>query len=159
MAEKSKNVYVTIHKSFVREGIEYEGDTFNSVTLPRGTVINGRDVSFYQFKPLFVNDSRRGEDWRDIPLLKYRDVWLRKTLMDEDNQPIRDAEGRKQYDTVIVAPGDIKAAIDQQRRDYLDSLKDRSLHDRADAVTRSSRGRQRDTQRRQQDMAPEDIPF
>ena len=82
MAEKSKNVYVTIHKSFVREGIEYEGDTFNSVTLPRGTVINGRDVSFYQFKPLFVNDSRRGEDWRDIPLLKDRDVWLRKTLMD-----------------------------------------------------------------------------
>ena len=73
MPEK-KNTYLTFHKNFVRTDIEYtdrvtgEKRTFNSVTLPKGTVIDGVDVSYYQFSPMFVNDSRyRGEDYRDIP--------------------------------------------------------------------------------------------
>ena len=62
--ETPKNTYVTLHKNFVRTDIEYadrrtgEVKTFNSVTLPKGTVIDGRDVSYYQFSPLFVNESR-----------------------------------------------------------------------------------------------------
>lgn len=42
--EERKNVYLSLHKSFVREGIEYtdratgETRTFNSATLPKGTV-------------------------------------------------------------------------------------------------------------------------
>ena len=99
MPDEKKNVYLTIHKSFVREGIEYEGGTFNSVTLPGGTVINGRDVSYYQFSPLYINASRRGEDWRDIPLLKDREVWLRKALLDDQGSPILDEEGHRRYDT------------------------------------------------------------
>ena len=49
--ETPKNTYVTLHKNFVRTDIEYadrrsgEVKTFNSVTLPKGTVIDGRDVS------------------------------------------------------------------------------------------------------------------
>ena len=41
--EERKNVYLSLHKSFVREGIEYtdratgETRTFNSATLPKGT--------------------------------------------------------------------------------------------------------------------------
>ena len=40
--EERKNVYLSLHKSFVREGIEYtdratgEARTFNSATLPKG---------------------------------------------------------------------------------------------------------------------------
>ena len=49
MPDEKKNIYLTVHKNFVREGIEYSGGTFNSVTLPRGTVINGQDVGYYQF--------------------------------------------------------------------------------------------------------------
>ncbi len=73
------------HKNFVRTDIEYtdrvtgEVRTFNSVTLPKGTVIDGVDVSYYQFSPMFVNESRyRGENYRDIPLLTDREVWLKK---------------------------------------------------------------------------------
>lgn len=64
MSEDRKNVYVTLHKDFVRTDIEYadratgETRTFNSVTLPKGTVIDGTDVGYYQFSPLFVNPSR-----------------------------------------------------------------------------------------------------
>ncbi|MEI3310163.1 MAG: hypothetical protein V8R48_15370 [Eggerthella lenta] len=42
MSEDRKNVYVTLHKDFVRTDIEYadratgETRTFNSVTLPKG---------------------------------------------------------------------------------------------------------------------------
>ena len=73
MPNESKSVYVTLHKNFVREGISYmdretgEQRTFNSVTMPKGTSIDGRDVSFFEFSPLYVNESRKGEDYRDIP--------------------------------------------------------------------------------------------
>ena len=49
MPEK-KNTYLTLHKNFVRTDIEYadrvtgEVRTFNSVTLPKGTVVDGVDV-------------------------------------------------------------------------------------------------------------------
>ena len=61
MPEK-KNTYLTLHKNFVRTDIEYtdrvtgEVRTFNSVTLPKGTVIDGVDVSYYQFSPMFVTN-------------------------------------------------------------------------------------------------------
>ena len=47
--ETPKNTYVTLHKNFVRTDIEYtdrrtgETRTFNSVTLPKGTVISITD--------------------------------------------------------------------------------------------------------------------
>lgn len=92
MPEK-KNTYLTLHKNFVRTDIEYtdrvtgEVRTFNSVTLPKGTVIDGVDVSYYQFSPMFVNESRyRGENYRDIPLLTDREVWLKKSVLDENGQ-------------------------------------------------------------------------
>ena len=82
MPEK-KNTYLTLHKNFVRTDIEYtdretgEVRTFNSVTLPKGTVVDGVDVSYYQFSPMFVNESRyRGENYRDIPLLTDSDCLL-----------------------------------------------------------------------------------
>lgn len=64
MTEIKKNVYLTLHKNFVRTDIEYtdkvtgESKTFNQVTLPKGTTIDGIDVGCYQFSPLFVNESR-----------------------------------------------------------------------------------------------------
>lgn len=165
MPNESKSVYVTLHKNFVREGIPYtdretgEQRTFNSVTLPKGTVIDGRDVSFFEFSPLYVNESRKGEDYRDIPLLKGREVWLQKTVLDEDKQPVLSADGGKVRETVKVMPEQVRFALDQQRRDYLDSLKQRSLHDRADAVTRSTQRRAQDEPQRRQGLAHDGIPF
>ena len=55
--EERKNVYLSLHKSFVREGIEYtdratgEARTFNSATLPKGTVVDGVDVGGYDPGP------------------------------------------------------------------------------------------------------------
>lgn len=124
--EERKNVYLSLHKSFVREGIEYtdratgETRTFNSATLPKGTVVDGVDVGGYEFSPMFVNESRfKGADFRDIPLLANREVWLRKTVMGPDGQPELDEGGRAVKDTVKVMPAQLKEAVDAGRSRYL----------------------------------------
>ena len=121
----NKNTYITLHKNFVREGIEYvdrktgEQKTFNSVTLPGDTVINGTDVSGYQFSPKFVNPSKyRGENYRDIPLLTEREVWLQKTVMDADGNRMTGDDGRTLKDTVKVMPAQIKAALTEAYERY-----------------------------------------
>ena len=128
MPEK-KNTYLTLHKNFVRTDIEYtdretgEVRTFNSVTLPKGTVVDGVDVSYYQFSPMFVNESRyRGENYRDIPLLTDREVWLKKSVLDENGQPVLDGDGRPAKDVVRVMPAQIKEALDRSRSEYLQGL-------------------------------------
>ncbi|MFR7651160.1 MAG: DNA gyrase [Eggerthella lenta] len=101
------------------------GAHFNSVTLPKGTVIDGVDVSYYQFSPMFVNESRyRGENYRDIPLLTDREVWLKKSVLDENGQPVLDGDGRPAKDVVRVMPAQIKEALDRSRSEYLQSLRE-----------------------------------
>lgn len=132
MPEK-KNTYLTLHKNFVRTDIEYtdretgEVRTFNSVTLPKGTVVDGVDVSYYQFSPMFVNESRyRGENYRDIPLLTDSEVWLKKSVLDEDGQPVLDERGKPAKDIVRVMPAQIKEALDRSRSEYLQSLSEKA---------------------------------
>ncbi|WP_417123271.1 DNA gyrase [Paraeggerthella sp.] len=130
---EKKNVFLTLHKNFVRTDIEYtdqatgELKTFNQVTLPKGTTIDGIDVGCYQFSPLFVNASRfRGENFRDIPLLADREVWLKRTVLDGEGNPVLDDDGKPERDTVKVMPQEIKDAVDKQRSDYLQA----HAHDR-----------------------------
>ena len=132
MPEK-KNTYLTLHKNFVRTDIEYtdretgEVRTFNSVTLPKGTVVDGVDVSYYQFSPMFVNESRyRGENYRDIPLLTDSEVWLKKSVLDENGQPVLDERGKPAKDIVRVMPAQIKEALDRNRSEYLQSLSEKA---------------------------------
>ena len=160
--ETPKNTYVTLHKNFVRTDIEYtdrrtgETRTFNSVTLPKGTVIDGHDVSYYQFSTkLFVNESRyRGEDYRDIPLLTEREVWLRRSILDEDGKPVVNDEGVEVKDVIKVMPAQIRDAIEQNRTEYLESLADRARSAR-DGSERLRNAAARANAR----MAREDIPF
>lgn len=160
--ETPKNTYVTLHKNFVRTDIEYtdrrtgERKTFNSVTLPKGTVIDGRDVSYYQFSPLFVNDSRyRGEDYRDIPLLTEREVWLRKSILDEDGKPVVDEAGVEVKDVMKVMPAQIKEALNRNRSEYLESLSKKvgRTRDGSEKLARDN------TARAASRTSREDIPF
>ena len=128
-----KNVYLTLHRKFVHEDIPYtdrktsEEKTFHSVTLPKGTVIDGVDVSYYQFSPMFVNPSRfKGENFRDMPLLADREVWLKKSVLDEDGQPVLDERGKPAKDIVRVMPAQIKEALDRNRSEYLQSLSEKA---------------------------------
>ena len=120
-----KNVYISLHEGFVRENIQYtdkqtgEQRTFNRVTLPKGTFIDGKDVGGYEFSPLYVNPSKfRGENWRDIPLLAEREVWLQKSVLDEEGNPIVGENGKREKDTIVVSPRQIKEALAESRKRY-----------------------------------------
>lgn len=145
--EEKKNVYLTIHKSFVREQIPYvdqktgQERTFNKVVLPKGTVIDGQDVSYFEISPLFVNPSKyKGENFRDIPLLAHKEVWLKKDLLDENGEPLMGPDGRQQSITVKVMPAQLKEAVDAGRAEYLKGLGDRAKDAResSEALNRNS---------------------
>lgn len=125
MPEKKKNVYISLHEAFVREGIQYtdratgEQRSFNVVRLPPDTVIEGRDVGGYEFSPLFVNPSRfRGEHWRDVPLLADREVRLSRSVLDAEGRPVVGEDGRREKETVTVTPAQIKEALSEARKRY-----------------------------------------
>lgn len=131
--DEKKNVYVTLHKNFVREGIEYvdrktgETKTFNSVTLPKGTVVEGQDVSYCQFSPLFVNPSRfKGESFRDIPLKADSEVWLKRSVLEPDGSPALDGDGKQVREVIKVMPAALKEGIDKGRREFLASLDEKA---------------------------------
>ena len=120
-----RNVYISLHEAFVREGIQYadkstgEQRSFNVVRLPPGTVIDGRDVGGYEFSPLYVNPSRfRGEHWRDIPLLADREVRLSRSVLDAEGRPILREDGRREKETLGVSPAQIKEALTEARKRY-----------------------------------------
>ncbi|MDD5925514.1 DNA gyrase [Ellagibacter isourolithinifaciens] len=169
--EDRKTVYITIHRKFVREDIGYtdratgEERTFNSVTLPKDTLINGEDLSYYEFNPLFVNPSRfKGENYRDIPLQVGKDVRLSKTVRDAQGDIVTDAEGRAVKDIVWVHPEDIKKGLAEAASRYVKSLGERAEDARTAskavstgaAPSRSSYQRDRGAG---PELAREDIPF
>lgn len=158
----SEKVYLSFHKSFVKEGIPYvdrdtgEERSFNSVTLPGDTVIDGRNVGGYRFRPLYVNPSKYDEDQRVIPLLADREVWLTKEARDADGNVILDQDGNPERDTVKVAPQVIKDALEEARRAWRQQHpQDRSLHDRAGAARGGAEAMSRGAGRE----AGRDIPF
>ena len=127
MAEGSerKNVYISLHEAFVREGSQYtdrstgEQRSFNVVRLPPDTVIGGRDVGGYEFSPLYVNPSRfRGEHWRDVPLLADREVRLSRSVLDAEGRPVLGEDGRREKETLVVSPAQIKEALTEARKRY-----------------------------------------
>lgn len=156
MPSEKKNTYITLHRNFVRTDIQYVDSktgaqkTFNSVTLPKGTVIDGVDVSYHQFSPLFVNPSKyRGKNYVDVPLLTDREVWLQKSILDAEGNPVVDeTTGRAAKDTVKVMPAKIKEALDLARREYLGNREQQPLDSRAQHARGASAA-----------LAENDIPF
>lgn len=146
MAEEQKerkNVYISLHEAFVKEGIKYtdkktgEEKSFNVARIPSGTLIDGKDVGGYEFSPLFVNPSRfRGEHWRDIPLLADREVRLQKSVLDAEGKPVLGEDGKRQKETLPIKPEQLKEALVEARKRYAveQAKDDRSLTERAEVA-------------------------
>lgn len=146
-ATPKKNVYISLHKSFVHEDIKYadkktgEEKTFNVARLPKDTVIDGKDVGGFEFSPRYVNPSKfRGENWRDIPLLADREVQLRRDVRDIEGNPIVGDDGKREKEVVKVMPAQIKEALTEARKRYAaeHAKDDRGLAERADAAKEAS---------------------
>lgn len=126
--EQKRTVYLSFHENFVREGIPYtdketgEQRSFNQVRIPSGTIIDGQDMGGYEFSPLYVNESKfRGATWRDVPMLADREVWLQKSVLGPEGNPVLDEVGKRQKDTVKVMPQQIKEALAESRRSWAEA--------------------------------------
>ncbi len=76
---KREPVFVTINNAFVKKGIETkDGRTFNSVTLPKNTMLGDQNIGGYQFYPKYIQDDRYRDNTSCIPLAKDHNVTLRK---------------------------------------------------------------------------------
>ncbi len=127
MTTQQEKVYLKLHKSFVKEDLlnKETGKTFNMVTLPKGTMIDGKDVGGFSFSPFFVNtpnlfkdnELQRDEEgkplpnldspMREIPCMKDKELWL-----------------KKDDETIKVLPEKVKEALKQNRTQYLANKKE-----------------------------------
>lgn len=146
-ATPKKNVYISLHKSFIHENIAYtdkktgEEKTFNVARLPKDTVIDGKDVGGFEFSPRYVNPSKfRGENWRDIPLLADREVQLRRDVRDIEGNPILGEDGKRQKEVLTVKPAQIKEALAEARKRYAEehAKDERGLTERAEEAKEAS---------------------
>ncbi len=162
MSDTAEKVYLSFHKSFVKEDIPYidrntgEDRTFNSVTLPSDTVIDGKNVGGFQFSPLFVNPSKYDENQRVIPLLADREVRLTKTARDADGNVLLDQDGNPEKETLAVMPAAIKEALAQARKAWSQQhSQERSLQERAGTARNGAGSMRREGER----LSDRDIPF
>lgn len=146
-AAPKKNVYISLHESFVKENVKYtdkktgQEKTFNIVRLPKDTVIDGKDVGGFEFSPLYVNPSKfRGEHWRDIPLLADREVQLRRDVRDIEGNPIIGDDGKREKEVIKVTPEQIKTALSEARKRYAEehAKDERRLSERAEQAKEAS---------------------
>lgn len=140
-SEGGGKVYLTFHKSFVREGVPYvdrdtgEERTFNSVTLPSDTVLDGIAVGGFRCSPLFVDRSRFDEDQRVVPLLADREVRLTRVARDAEGNVVLGDDGEPEVEELRAKPQQIKDALSEARRAWArQHAQERSLRERAGAA-------------------------
>lgn len=146
-AAPKKNVYISLHESFIKENVKYtdkktgQEKSFNIVRLPKDTIIDGKDVGGFEFSPLYVNPSKfRGEHWRDIPLLADREVQLRRDVRDIEGNPIIGDDGKREKEVIKVTPEQIKTALSEARKRYAEehAKDERGLSERAEQAKEAS---------------------
>ena len=79
-------------------------------------------------------------------------MWLKRSVLDADGQPILDEDGRPEKDVVKVMPAQIKEAVDRNRAEYVQSLQERAGRAREGAQSLGGDGSRAS-------MARDDIPF
>lgn len=140
--KRRERVWLSFHERYVRR-TEYadretgEERVLFTVTLPRGTEVDGVDLGGWQFHPRYVepNHSRyHDEHWREVPLLADRPVRLSRDVLDADGNPLPDGEGRNQRECAEVDPSRLgEALVESRRRWYEQNCRGRA-EERADGA-------------------------
>lgn len=55
-----KKVYISLHRNYCRQMADrfQEGKTFNVMTMPRGTMLDGRDIGGARINPRYMGESK-----------------------------------------------------------------------------------------------------
>lgn len=81
MMTENKTVYVKINKAFVQADIQSKTDperTFNRVTMPKNTIVNGKDIGGFSFYPTLIYDDLTVDNLAAIPWRTDRAITLHK---------------------------------------------------------------------------------
>lgn len=81
MMTENKTVYVKINKAFVQTDIQSKADpekTFNRVTMPKDTIVNGNNIGGFSFYPTLIYDDLTVDNLAAIPWRPDRAITLHK---------------------------------------------------------------------------------
>ena len=116
MASDKEKIHIHVKPNLAKEvgftdRATGERKSFNVVELPDGCRLGGRDVSGWEFSPLFVNDSNMFEGWKHIPLLADRAVRLSHSTVDANGKLVLDDNGKRVKEFMEVDPVDLADAV------------------------------------------------
>ena len=117
---KEETVWLHFHKAFVNQRTNAStGEIFNSVLIPSGVKMeDGVDIGGYSFNPLYTYPGQKNPNSVHIPLLKDREIWLMKAVMDGEKNPLKDEDGHVIKDIIKVSPEALQKALDEHNKAY-----------------------------------------
>lgn len=129
--EHQQALQLRMPSGFCRTYINKEsGEKFNVVVIPKGTYLDGVDISGYYFNPLYLNcpqipgtsQSVRNAAFYEIPLLPDKEIWLKKDKLEKIDgilQSVKDSDGKKIYNGMVKCyPGQLQEALEQSWENY-----------------------------------------
>lgn len=109
MSPERKTIYIKANKAFVEADLQSKKNpdkTYNKVTMPKNTVIEGQEIGGYSFYPTFIYDDITLKNVVDIP-------W-------QTDKPIRLWKGE---DEITVDPKELKEALNNSFRSWKKDMK------------------------------------
>ena len=119
----SDKTYISFNKAFVKENIKgKDGETFHSVSIPKGVKIDGVDRGYYRFTTKYVNDDKFNENNRLFSFPSDYEIKLVLRQKTEDGN-------WEQADSITVTAEKLKEAVMQQRKEYIESQKEKEAEE------------------------------
>ena len=119
LKEAVRPTRITVHRAFVREGIEGRGGkTFCSIRIPPKVVHEGKELGNYQFIVPAVKTVGKTGDYRSVSTYAGRAFTLERAIRDEAGEMVRDGAGVVQKTRLRLKAGDINQAITAEQDAY-----------------------------------------
>ena len=114
LAGERRKVYISLNKAFCyQKESEATGRVYNQMTLPKGTMLDGRDIGGYKISPLYMNENRNNPNEMTATYYIPKDRPLEVKLI-------------KGVDSEKVDIEKIKEAVDNQKAAYREAMKEQS---------------------------------
>ena len=114
LAGERRKVYISLNKAFCyQKESEATSRVYNQMTLPKGTMLDGRDIGGYKISPLYMNENRNNPNEMTATYYIPKDRPLEVKLI-------------KGVDSEKVDIEKIKEAVDNQKAAYREAMKEQS---------------------------------
>lgn len=109
--KKTNKVYINLHKTYCRERINEDGEITNMVFLPKGVIVDDKDLTNAIFNPKMMYECKFN---KNLMTLQYQ-----KDLLKENSITVRIKNDEGKYDSVKVDIDKLKEAVDIANHKYM----------------------------------------